>query len=113
MDSLNTLQFINCFETIYFDEKANEDYIKKIAKVSTKYQRANVTKSSMNYMVKEEDNEKGILYGEPNLMILGVTECECKLLITGIKIHDDGTTYRFDTSVVQERENSKAIHKRT
>ncbi|MEG2335759.1 hypothetical protein [Chryseobacterium sp.] len=109
MDSLNTLQFVNCFETVYFGEKANADYIKKIANVSTKYKRANVTKSTMSYIIKDRKNEKEILDGKHNLMILGSTDCECKLQITGIKIHDNGKNYKLDASVVQERKHSKAI----
>lgn len=30
VDALNKLQFINCFETIYFDEKATELYVRKL-----------------------------------------------------------------------------------
>lgn len=109
VDSLNTLQFVNCFETVYFDEKANADYIKRIANVSTKYARANVTKSTMSYVIKDGENEKEILDGKQNLMILGSTDCECNLQITGIKIHDNGKNYKFDSSVVQERKHSKSI----
>lgn len=111
VDSLNTLQFVNCFETVYFDEKANADYIKKIADVSTKYTKANVTKSKMSYIIKDGENEKEILDGKQNLMILGSTDCECKLQISNIKIHDNGKSFKFDTSVVQERKHSKAIRK--
>lgn len=109
VDSLNTLQFVNCFETIYFDEKASADYIKKIANDSTKFTRANVTKSTMSYIVKDGEYEKEIMNGKQNLMILGSTDCECKLQITGIKIHDNGKNYKFDTSIVQERKHSKTI----
>jgi hypothetical protein len=109
VDSLNTLQFINCFETVFFDEKAKEDYIKKISVNSTKYKRANETRSTMSYIIKDGEKKEEIIKGKQNLMILGSTDCECKLQITGIKIHENGKSYKFDPSVVQERKHSKAL----
>lgn len=107
VDSLNTLQFVNCFETIYFNEIAKENYIKKIANFSNKFTRANLTKSIMSYVIKNGEDENEIMNGKKNLMILGSTDCECKLQITGVKILDKGKNYKFDSSVTQVRKHCK------
>lgn len=109
VDSLNILQFINCFETIYFDEKAEENYIKRLATISTKFQRSNVIHSKMSYLVKDGEDKKETTEGKQNLMILGSTDCECKLQITGIKIHANGKNYKFDDLVIQERKHSRML----
>lgn len=109
VDSLNILQFINCFETIYFDEKASEDYIKSLALISKKYKRANISRSKLTYLIKKGENEEEVLKGKQNMMILGSTDCECNLKILGIKVHDNGKIYKFDTSVAQLRENCKKL----
>lgn len=109
VDSLNILQFINCFETIYFDEKASEDYIKSLALISKKYKRANISRSKLTYLIKKGENEEEVLKGKQNMMILGSTDCECNLKILGIKVHDNGKVYKFDTSVAQLRKNCKKL----
>jgi hypothetical protein len=105
IDAMNTLQFINCFETIFFDEKANEEYIRKIEANSKKFKRANVTHSSLSHLIKEGENEDEILKGKHNLMVFGSTDCEMKLQISGIKIHDNGKNYKFNTSAAQLRKH--------
>jgi hypothetical protein len=109
IDAMNTLQFINCFETIYFDEKAYEEYIRKIEANSKKFKRANVTHSSLSHLIKEGENEDEILKGKQNLMVFGSTDCEMKLQISGIKIHDNGKNYKFDSSAAQLRKHCKAL----
>ncbi|HNW82999.1 MAG TPA: DUF4238 domain-containing protein, partial [bacterium] len=52
VDSINVLQFVNCIESIYFDEKASEKYIKYLYNLSLKYKKANIARSDLNYIVK-------------------------------------------------------------
>lgn len=109
IDALNTLQFINCFETIFFDEKADELYIRKIEANSQKFKRANVTHSTLSHLIKNGENESEILKGKQNLMVFGSTDCEMKLQISGIKIHDNGKNYKFDSSAAQLRKHCKTL----
>lgn len=109
IDSINTLQFINCFETIYFDERATEDYVRKIDANSKQFKRANVTDTTLSHLIKEGENEEEVLKGKQNLMVFGSTDCECKLHISGIKIHDNGKNYKFDSSAAQLRKHCKTI----
>jgi len=39
--------------------------------------------------------------------VFGSTDCEIKLQISGIKIHDNGKNYKFDSSAVQLRKHCK------
>jgi hypothetical protein len=90
IDSLNTLQFINCLTTIYFNEKTSEEYIKKIHQQSKKFKRANQGKSELSYLVKEGEIPSEILKEKENLIIMNATDCETKLEIKGLKIHSKG-----------------------
>jgi hypothetical protein len=109
IDKLNILQFINCYETVFFDEKANEHYIRKLANDSSKYERANVPRNTMNYLIKDGEDEKEILNGKKNLMVFGSSDCECNLQITGMKINSHGKNYKFNDLAFQERKHSKKL----
>lgn len=109
IDAINTLQFINCFETIYFDEKASEKYIRGIEADSQKFKRANITRSTMSHLIKKGESKDDILKGKQNLMVFGSTDCEMKLQITGMKIHDNGKKYKFDSRAVQLRKHCKTL----
>lgn len=103
VDSINTLQFINCFESIYFDEKASEIYIRQLANKSKKYKRANETRTELSYLVRKGESQKEIFNGKQNLIVFGATDCVCKLIINGVKIHSKGRAYKFNNSVAQIR----------
>lgn len=109
IDAINTLQFINCFETVYFDEKATDSYIRKIESISKKFKRANVTHSTLNHLIKKGECEKEILRDKENLMVFGSTDCEMKLEVTGIKIHNNGKHYRFNSSASQLRKHCRNL----
>ncbi|MFA5815795.1 MAG: DUF4238 domain-containing protein [Bacteroidales bacterium] len=113
VDSINILQFINCFETIYFNEKASETYLRQLVQKSKKYVRANETKTELSYLIQNGDNQKEVLNGKQNLMIFGSTDCECKLKINGVKIHSNGRAYKFDNSIAQLRPHCKNLIKKT
>ena len=104
VNSLNILHFINCFETIFFDEKADEAYIKFLFDKSKKYKRANLSKSELNYLLKDGDNQEEIFKsGKKNLIILNSTDCETNLKIEGVKIHSRGAAHKLNSSGAQLR----------
>ncbi len=108
VNSINLLQFINCYETIFFSEKATETYIKQLHCEAKKYKRANVGKTELSYLIREGEKRETVMNGRENLMIFGSSDCECKLKIGGIKIHSNGHAYKFDNTVVQLRPYVKA-----
>ena len=61
IDEINKLQFINCFENIYFNEKASEFYVKQIYQQSKKYKKANAAKSELSYIFEDVDDRQKIL----------------------------------------------------
>lgn len=104
VDNINILQFINCIESIYFDEKASEKYVKYLHNLSLKYKKANVTRSDLNYIVKEGENVEQVLNsGQKNLIILGSSDCKTKLQIDGLKIHKKGKAHVLNPTMAQLR----------
>lgn len=45
----------------------------------------------------------------PNLLTFGSTDCETNLQIKGIKIHDNGKSYKITNSAAQLRQNAEHI----
>jgi hypothetical protein len=108
VNEINKLQFVNCFETIYFDEKATETYIRKIFEDSKKYKRANVPSVELGYILDENIVQPKNETNKENFMISGCSDCETKLNVSGIKIHQEGKSYKFDNCVVQVRAHCKS-----
>ena len=113
INDINKLQFLNCINTIYFDEKTTEKYLKNLHEKSKKHKRANLTKSELSYLVKEndEDNKRTIMSGFKNFMIINTTDCEINLTIDGLKIHSNGLTKKLDNCISQLRPHAKAFSK--
>lgn len=104
IDSLNILQFINCFETIFFDEKANENYIRYLYNKSKRFKRANVSRAGLSYLFRDGDNqEEMIKSGKKNLIIMNSSDCETNLKIDGVKIHSRGAAHKLHPSAAQLR----------
>ena len=104
VDQINNLQFVNCFDTLYFDEYVSEQYIYKLHLQSQRFKRANETTSEVSYLFKDrKDREEVLRTGKKNLVIMGTTDCETKLSIDGIKIHSRGKIQEFHPSMAQLR----------
>ncbi len=105
IDELNLLQLINCIETIYFDEKVNEQYIKEMHEWAKEFNKAHIPYSNLAYLV---DNESDI-NNEPerkNLLINGTTDCETKLKINGLRLKPAIKCRKLNNSVAQPRPGS-------
>lgn len=103
INEINKLQFINCFRTIYFDEKISEDYIRKLHDTAKRYKRANQSKSELSYVVEEGEEVEKVISGKQNLMILNSSDCETNLKVDIIKIHTNGKAYTLNSTMVQSR----------
>lgn len=103
IDEINKLQFINCLETIYFDEKISENYIRKLHTESKKYKRANQSKSELSYLVNDGEDFKKIISGKQNLMIINSSDCETNLKVDIIKIHSNGKVQKLNSTMAQSR----------
>ncbi|WP_412985992.1 DUF4238 domain-containing protein [Pontimicrobium sp. IMCC45349] len=110
IDQINTLQFINCIETIYFDENANENYIRNLKSLSLNFKKANKPQVDLSYLVDKDNNDKEIInLDQKNLIISGTTDCETNLKIEGIKIHSRGKAYKMTNKVTQLRKHSNHL----
>ena len=109
VDSLNVLQFLNCFKTIYFDEKCQHAYVNKLYSRSKNYKRANESSTELSHLIQDGDDEQKILNGKNNLLIFGSSDCECNLNVSGVKIHSKGRAYKFESTVIQTRPHCKKL----
>lgn len=111
IDDLNVLQFLNSFETIFFDQHANEEYIRRIHEKSKNFYRAHREHSKLlyahklgsRYLIDESKKEK-------NLILTGTTECNTDLKISGVKIHSKGKKTELGNSAVIMRPKVKSIY---
>ncbi|WP_134356077.1 DUF4238 domain-containing protein [Flavobacterium psychrophilum] len=114
IDEINMLQFVNCFETIFFDHNATEDYIRYLKAKTVKFKPANQPRSELSYIFQEGEDSKQIIDQGKNLIILGSSDCETNLKIEGIKIHSNGKAYKFTSRVTQMRKHpSRMLDYRT
>lgn len=111
VNEINKLQYVNCFETIYFDEKISEDYIRNLHQVSKKYKRANQSKSELSYIVHEGEDSKEIISGKQNLMIFNSSDCETNLKVDVIKIHSNGQAHKLNSTMAQSRKFPESVQK--
>lgn len=107
IDELNLLQLVNCIETIYFDEKVNESYVKELHELANQFRKANIPFTELAYMY-----ENNIKPNRKNLIINGVTECETNLRISGMKIKLTVKQSKLSNSFVQLRKGSFQRYKR-
>lgn len=111
VESLNILQFVNCLGTIYFNEKANESYIRHLNSVANKFTRANSAKSSLSYLYKDGvDTDSLIKAGKPNLIVMGSTDVETKLKLSFMKIHSKGQVKKLNKTMAQLRKHSQKLN---
>lgn len=103
INKLNILQFINCFETLFFDEKVKEHYMRKLFNDSRRFNKANLARANMGFIVQDDEDENEVLNNGQNLIVLSASECESNLRIDGIKIQSKGKKYNFKPSVLQSR----------
>ncbi|HLO42895.1 MAG TPA: DUF4238 domain-containing protein [Leadbetterella sp.] len=99
---LNALQLLNCHESIFFNENISENYIRTLISRTNGYNKPNQVKSSLNFINTESDPNPEY----KNLMIMGSTDLEIKLKISGINLNSKSKAYKFSRSVEQIRPQS-------
>lgn len=112
IDEINILNFINCFDTIFFNHEVNEHYIRTMFTRSKKFNRANMSQAELSYLI-ENDNDYNRMKNNKkrNLMIMNSTDCETKLDISGIKMHSKGKNHKLNPSMAQLRPHAEKIRK--
>lgn len=113
VDNLNILQFVNCFSTIYFNEKVNEGYLVYLSSKANRFTRANSSKSDLTYLYTDGvDTESLIKAGKPNLIVIGSTDVETKLSLSFMRIHSKGQSKKLNNSMAQLRKHSQKLNER-
>lgn len=108
IDNLNVIQFLNSYNIIYFNHEVSKKYIHEIFNRSKNFKKANIPKSKLAYIVKSGEKPlKNPSNMDKNLIIIGSTDCEINLDLTGITIHKVGKKKVLSNSVAQVREYSE------
>lgn len=105
---LNLLQFVNCIDTVYFNEEVEKSYITDLHECSNQFSKGNVPFSTPAYVyqreVKSNVNDRNT--AAKNLLINGVTACGTNLRIRGLKISPSAKNRRLDNRIAQPRPGS-------
>lgn len=92
---LNTLQFINCFETVFFNEKATKIYLEGLFEKSQKYSRANNPSAELANVIINGNEERNLSEKpQKNLLVFGASDCETNMKVNFIKLHSNGKTFQ-------------------
>ena len=113
INQLNTLQVLNCTNTLFFNEKCTENYLTELVKNASKYNKANQVISNSSYLIKDDENPQEIDFKKrnKNLIVVGSSDCETNLSINGIKIHSGSTKVKMVYSMISMRPHSRLIRK--
>ncbi len=102
---INSLQLLNCYESIFFNEEINEHYVKTIIQETKKYDKPNQVKSSLAYLRTSEDPNPT----QKNLLVVGSTDIEMRLSVSGINLYSKSKAYAFTSSIAQLRPHATEI----
>lgn len=72
VEQINILQMLNCWENVYFNQNANESYIRKIYDKSKKYVKANIPNATSHGVIIENElkvDEQIIHFKSSDLLI--------------------------------------------
>lgn len=110
IDEINILNFINCFDTIFFNHLASEQYVRNLFNRSKNFKRANMSQAELSYIIQNDDDyEQMKNNGNKNLMIMNSTDCETKLEISGVKMHSKGKNHKLHPSMAQLRPHAEKL----
>ncbi|SFU54092.1 Protein of unknown function [Pustulibacterium marinum] len=87
VNQLNLLQFLNCYETVYFNGKCSEHYIRTLFERSGKFKKAHEPYVKLSH---SSSNGKEIDFSKAkDIITILRTDCEIRLNIQGIKTHSN------------------------
>lgn len=109
VNKLNQLQVMNCLETIYFNEGISEMYIRSLISVCSRYKRANQIMSELSYLLEKGEEVNSLEEKQKNLVVMGLTDCETKLEINGIKMHSGSKKIKLTDTMAQLRPIPKML----
>ncbi|MBP9152801.1 MAG: DUF4238 domain-containing protein [Flavobacteriales bacterium] len=103
LDNLNILQFLNCIETVFFDDKSSEHYIRTLYQASSNFGLANQHRSKESYLIQDGDDRAKVLSEKTNLLIMGITDCEIRLQLDGLKMLSSTRGKKLHPTITQLR----------
>lgn len=101
VENLNLLQFLNCEETIFFDQTPKEFYLKQTHEASLKFRRANQV-VTIEYPEVDEFGNKIL---NSKIFSTTFTECKTKMNLSFLKFRDQAKLFKPDGRLIQPRPN--------
>lgn len=99
INQFNILQFLNSTDTISFNHKVSEHYIKTLFKKSKSYKKAN----EVFINIHKVDDGKGGIKPFEEILEAGVTDLKTNLLIQKINLSSNSIAIKLDNRLVQLR----------
>lgn len=87
IDQLNTLQLLNSYQCVFFNNLVNENYINEINEASLKFVKANNSKVELKHLLKKDEKIEDKENKE--LLIMSNSISSIRLNIQGIKVRKD------------------------
>jgi ribosome-binding factor A len=110
IESLNILQFANCYRTVYFNEKADENYLKKIYQKAKRLRKQNATQVNLGKFVKKDERLVNQINPDSiEAIIVKNLDCDINLQIQGVKIRSTAVTYNPNVLGTQIRRKVREI----
>lgn len=113
VNQINILQFVNCFDTVYFNQDVSEKYVRDIYLRSKIFHKANIPRSTASHLIKTKQDEIEMKLGvhKKNLIGISTTECETKLKSRLLKLKPKTKKIKLGNRLVLEREWANKVKK--
>lgn len=103
VNELNTLQFVNCYSTIYFNEMVTENYLNKLNVQSCKFKKSKLINSESSNLINKDSEISPDQNTKKNLIIFSTQEYNTNLSLSFLKFHSGSKKITLDQKVIQMR----------
>lgn len=106
IQQLNLLQYLNCIDTIYFNQNFNEYQARAMFETSKKYSKANISKATLAKLIDPKETNP---MDKDNFIIMQNSDCDIKLTLSNFKIHFRGRSHKLNPSMAQVRPHCEKL----
>jgi hypothetical protein len=108
IESLNLLQYSNCYENIYFNHLVSQQYLLKLLTISKKFPKANIGMAEEYPMM----NERGEFLKNETISVMYKTDCKTKLDLSFIKETRSAKSLKLSNRAVHVRPHAEEINEK-
>ena len=108
IDNINILQFVNCYENVFFNHLVDRRYLSGLFNASKKFPRANVGKAE-EY---PEIDDTGKILKNQTISVMYTTDCKTNLNLSFIKETRQAKVLKLENRAVHLRKHAEVIRKK-